>query len=266
MNRSSSRKSDTRRKAEQMRADQAATDKKVRIIIITVVSLITVGVLATLAYILMRAPGDGTAGIPPEYSEGQPIVISAEGVGGLAPKAQDVDFYYSYTCGGCVSLDLQIGDMLTEGAFEGEYNLMMRPVLTSPMPYTYAATAAALTLSAHDPDNFLAVHRAVEEFFFEAASNDDMSVLQDDAASLDTVKEIAIAVGVSPELADTFDPDGAAAYLQKATDIWTSSDVEGRERHATPELLVGGKVFNFEGDTIEEAYESLLAAVAAERS
>ena len=94
-------------KAKAMREAQKQADRRTRNIIITVVAVLSVAILAAVAFVLMRAPEEGSAdgleGSLSQFAEGQPISVSAEGVMGMDPEAHDVHLYFSYSCGECAS-------------------------------------------------------------------------------------------------------------------------------------------------------------------
>lgn len=254
-------------KAKAMREAQQQADRRTRNIIITVVAVLSVAILAAVAFVLMRSPEEsatgGLEGNLTQFAEGEPISISAEGVMGMDPEAHDVHLYFSYSCGACASLELNMSPYLSEGAEAGEYNLLIHPVITSPMAFTPVATGAALAVAADAPDQFVDFQLALAQFFMSATSTGDLSGLQDEASSSEAVAEVALSVGVPQEVVDLFSVTAGEQYLEKAQEKWLASEVEGREHHATPEFVVGDKSFFPDGETPEELYESLLEAVAA---
>lgn len=253
----------TRQKAQQMREAQAKADKRTRNIIITVVSILSVAVVGAVIALVLARPGAETGGVPSSFEGGEPIVISAEGVGGLDPEAQDLTLYYDYSCSACAQLEVALAPNLTDGALEGEYNLLLQPVITVGMPFNEAATAAALTVAAKDPANFISLHEDMNAFFLGQLESQDGSIIQDLAQSEQAVADIARSVGVDEDIIAEFDSGGAANYLAESTKEWMASDVEDRENFATPEFVLDGKQYKLAGETAQEAYESLLAAISS---
>lgn len=255
-------------KAKAMREAQQKADRRTRNIVISVVAILSVAILAAVAFVIMRTPSEeggveGLDGHLAQFAEGQPISVSAEGIMGKDPEAQDVHLYFSYSCGACASLEMTMAPYLTDGAEAGEYNLLIHPVVTSPMAFTPVATGAALAVAAEAPEQFVDFQLALADFFLTEGSTGDMSVLQDEAASSDAVAEVALAVGVPQEVVDNFSPSVGERYLEVAQEKWLEDDVEGRDQHATPEFVIGNKHFSPTGESSEELYQSILDAVAA---
>ena len=255
-------------KAKAMREAQAKADRRTRNIIITVAAVLSVAIIAAVALVILRTPSEegGTAGLDGElarFANGEPITVSSEGVMGMDPEVPDVEMYFSYSCSACAVTELSMGPDLVAGAEAGEYNLVLRPVITSEMAFTYAATGAALTVAAEAPEQFVDFQQALAMIFYAEAQTGDISTLQDADASAKAIADMALELGIPSDLVDQFSAETGSQYLQKAQALWMESEVEGRDGFATPEFVVAGKAFERTGDTAEEQYQAILDAVKA---
>lgn len=206
-------------------------------IIAVVVSLVIFVVIVGVWKINSTAASQEGDVIPAQYSSGEPIVVSNTGVGESNSAVPDVDLYFSYTCHACAQLENEVGDELVSGAESGRYNLVLHPVNTASAPFQGPATSAALVVAADAPEHFVAFNHALLEFFwsqFQLKNNDIVGNLE---ASTEQVAKIAHQVGVPPAVVDQFGT-GATEYLKQSTADWKRRQVEGRERTATPEVVV----------------------------
>ncbi len=256
---------DVRLKAAAMREAQAKAEKRTRNIIIGVVSVLILAIVAAIIYIIASKPGRGGAadGVPAEFDAGQGISISADGVSSSTGSGEnDLDFYFDYTCGGCLMTDSTVGPYLFEGAEAGDFTFVMHPVLTSAGAYNTAATAAAIVVAAEDPAKFQAVHEAMIAFALESMLAQETEVLVNLDASKEEVARIATEQGVDESLIASFDTDAAQSYLEASSNNWMTREVEGRDRVASPEFVYRSTKIAAQGDDGEQMYSSLLAAMS----
>lgn len=89
-----------------MREAQAKSDQRTRNIIIALVVVLIAAIAIAIVFVVVNRPTPESAaeGLPEQFREGQPIVVSSEGVGVSNPDAEDLTFYFDYTCGACTSL------------------------------------------------------------------------------------------------------------------------------------------------------------------
>lgn len=254
-------------KAKAQRDAQERSDKRTKTIITVMVVVVVLAIVAAIVFVVVNRPTTEKVAqdLPEQFQNGEPIVVSSEGVGVRNEDAPDLTLYYDYTCGACAQLDQALRPYLMEAAQAGDFNLLMQPVITSGQPYQYAATAGALVVAAEDPDNFIEFHEALVQYFYDAASASDSSVYSDLDASETKVAEIAQEIGISSEIIGAFNTDAAEAYLQTATNTWVAADIEDRDQPATPEFVAGNKDITLTGSTAEEVIAELKAAADASK-
>ena len=100
----------TRDKAKQLREAQAKSDQRTRNIIIALVVVLIAAIAIAIVFVVVNRPTPESAaeGLPEQFREGQPIVVSSEGVGVSNPDAEDLTFYFDYTCGACTQLEMAL--------------------------------------------------------------------------------------------------------------------------------------------------------------
>ncbi len=254
----------TREKAKQLREAQAKADKRTRNIIITLVGVLILAIVVAIVFVVVNrpTPEKHAADLPAQFSEGQPIIVSSEGVGVENPAAENLTLYFDYTCSACTQLELALRPHLIDAALAGDYNLELQPVITSGGAYNVAATAASLVVAAEAPDLFLPLHEALTDYFYESAISAGDTTYQNLSASDEKVAEIASEVGVPEDLIAKFNSAAASAYLDKATQTWIDADIADRTQVATPEFVAHNTNIDYAGDSAEEVMALLKEAVA----
>lgn len=252
-------------KARQMREAQKKSDQRTRNIIIAVVSVLVIAIIVAMILVIVNRPAakDTAEGLPQQYAAGEPITVSAQGVGGLDPEVGDLYLYFDYTCAGCVNLDAAVGPFLTDAAQAGEFNFMLQPVITAGGPYNVAATAGAIVVAAEEPELFLEFHEALINYYAGLLTTQDSSAVADNETALGTVKAIAAQVGVSDQVIEEFDLSSAQKYLTESTNAWVARDVKGRESTASPELVFDNTKLQVSGSNGQELFESIQSGIAA---
>lgn len=228
-------------KAKAMREAQARADKRTRNIIIATVSVIIVAIIVVMAIVITsetkNSSANSDAQVPAQFAQGEPIAISHLGVGQADPELSDLEIYFSYTCSWCAYLETSVGEDLFDQALQGDYNLIMQPVNTAYMPFQGPATFAALKVAAEAPEQFIAFHQGLTEYFFDALANEDQSVIGNEDSSRAAVVKIANQVGVPAEVVEGFG-GSAAEYLTISTKNWGEADIQGRDGSlGTPEVV-----------------------------
>lgn len=254
---------DVRKKAQEMREAQRKADLRTRNIIIGVVALLVVAIVVAIILIVVNRPTaeSNAQGLPEQFREGQGILVNTDGVQAASGDADTLDLYFDYTCGGCVSLETAIGEDLYAGAAAGDYQFVMHPVTTHGAAFHVPATAAAIEVAASEPELFEPLHRAMIQYYMDAMTADDGSVVTDLKASTTAVAELAEQVGVPADVIARFDNDAAQSYLLQSTQAWGAREVEGRTNLATPELVYKDVQLSWQGDTAEALYASVLEAM-----
>ena len=257
-----SSKDAARIKAQELRERQAQKERKTRAIIIAGVgTLLALAIIAVIWVVNSARSNEDNQVMTGEFT---PIVVSSKGVGVADPNAPVVREYFDYSCHACANVDVLLGSKLWESVKDGEISLELVPVEVVRMPWHYAMTSAAYLVSQEEPDKFEQLHHASSEFFKSQFDGGDGSVIQDEAASLAKVKELATQVGVSQAVVDKISLDGAKGVLEANTTEWKDSQVEGREKLGTPEFVTGGKAVQLSGQTADELVNSILTAAKGE--
>ncbi len=256
---------DVRQKAKDLREQQRKSEIRTRNIIIGVVGLLVAAIVVAIIFIIVNRPdaGDAAAGLPEEFQEGAPIVVTAEGVsaGALEPTENQLSLYFDYTCGGCVSTETMIGQDLFDEANSGTFEYALHPVMTANGAFNTAATAAALQVVANDPEHFEALHEAMIALSYQALVDKDYSVVGSLPASEEAVAELAAQVGVPQEVIDGFDSAAAQQYLTISSEAWGAREVEGRTKVASPEFVYNNVQIVPQGQDAPEVIASMMTQI-----
>ncbi|MFT0761617.1 thioredoxin domain-containing protein [Actinomyces sp. F1_1611] len=254
-------------KAKAMREAQAKADRRTRNMIIAAVSIIVVAIIAALVFVVTnegsKNPSPSNEAIPTQFENGEPIVVSHLGVGVRDENLPDLEEYFSYTCSWCAYLDSAVGEKFAEAAKNGEFNYILQPVNTAYMPFQGPATFASLQVAANAPDQFLAFHQALTDYFYGQLQAQDQSVIGNADSSQAQVVTLAQQVGVPEDVINQFGGT-AEAYLEKTTKAWTEADVQGREGSlGTPELVFEGSKVAWQQGTPDEIWAGILESLKA---
>ena len=248
-----SKKSDaTRAKAEQLRAAQAKQDAKTRNILIAIVFSLVALTLILVFWVIWSSKDK--AGVAPAPTEVTAFVVSADGVGKEKAGVPTVDEYFDYSCHACADIDGFIGTQMSEAVAAGKYNVRYIPVTVVGMPWHFVASHAASLTYAEAPESFLEFHHSLLAFFKTQFDSKNVSVIQNDQASLEKVKELAKEAGVPDEVIAKFDAKASVGLLETNKKAWQDSAPEGRKSLGTPEFQVNKKVVKLGGQSIEELY------------
>lgn len=259
---------EVRAKAKAMRESQRKADQRTRNIIFVVVGIIVVALIVAIVFAVksdtVGKAQSGDGGVPAQFAQGEPIVLSHLGVGESDPNLDDLALYTSFTCSYCAILEDAAGTALLEGALNGDYNLVIHPVSASVMPYLYPATNAILRVAADAPDQFPAFFSALYGFTYSSLESGDTSTLSNLRKSTLEVAEIAANVGVPQNVIDQFSDD-AQNYLTLSNQAWGAREVKGREGNpGSPEIVFKDTKIEWTRSTEPNVtFDSIIAGMTA---
>ena len=235
-----------RAKAAQMRQAQERADRRTRIVVISAVAAIVLGVVAAVGGVIWNQQSQINAARNVDasealgaYADGRPIIVNANGVVAEAdPKLPTLTEYFDYSCHACADLDASLGEDLTTWAAEGHYNLELQPVITVNMDYLKPAASASLMVAQKAPDKWVDFHHALLAYFRTQFQASNGTVVQNLDASWKQVKVIAAEVGVPSDVIETFPVNAVEDYLKASTTAWQNAGYKGRDNGlGTPELV-----------------------------
>lgn len=255
-------KDTTRLKAQEMRQAQANKEKKTRAIIFAVVGALVAVTIIAVIWVVTRSGDSQGSGIEGSGAgTATPMVVSAKGAGVEDSSLPTLQEYFDYSCHACADMEVGVGPGIWDAVNNGEINLELIPVNVVKMPWQYPAVHAAYLIYENEPEKFEDFHHETHTFFQSQFNAGDASIIQDEAKSLEKIKEIATSVGVSDDLVAQITADGANSVIENNTQAWSSADIEGREGLGTPEYVTNGKHINFSGNSMEEVADSILNQV-----
>ncbi len=241
------KEAERRAKIQAARVAQQKAEKRKRTMIIALSVVVVLAIVAAVAAVVIIGQKESNkstevnGAIPTAYADGEPIIISDQGVGVRNPDLEDLKIYYSYSCHACAYLDAHGGPFIIKAAEEGAYNLLLIPVANVDYPWRQPATNAALRVAAEDPEHFVAFHQALSEYFDNQYNTlQDDTVLADMTLSTEKVAEIAQEAGVSADVISEFG-NNADAYTNITDEQWRTDDIDRLGTNSgTPELVYNG--------------------------
>lgn len=241
---------DVRAKAQAMREAQERADKRIRNIVIGVVSAIVVAIVCVVAWVMTTTPIKNTtqtasaeeiATLIGDYADGRPVVVSHKGVGVTDDSLPTLTEYFDYSCPGCAVVHGLIGQNILTAMHEGKFNIAFQPVNTHAAPWHFIATGASVIVANKAPEKWESFHDAVLNYTNAELKAGRGAAFDNAASSYDAVKTIAAQVGVPQDIIDSIPTNAGEDYLAKSSLAWQQSQVEGREKNATPEFVANGK-------------------------
>lgn len=256
------------KKAWEQIQQQRALQKKQkvrRIVAIVVVSLVAVSLLGVGIWALggeeKSSTGTGkglmtaaslSADSVKDTEKLQGFVVGPEGVGSFKEGVPNIELYMSYGCPVCLQVENTLGADLQKMAKAGRANLIIHPVDTHPLAWTYVAGEAVYEVAKKDPEKLLEFHDALTKFAFEVMFKDEKSmqaqgngtILADPVQSLAKVKEIAAKVGVKSEVAAGFKAVQEDSIVHKWAENWVNSAKKQTTEIGTPMFVKDGKIIS----------------------
>lgn len=239
-----------RAKAQAMREAQERADKRIRNIVIGVVTAIVVAVVGVVGWVVATTPvknvtntvsAEEVTALLGDYADGKPIVLSHEGFGVVDEALPTLTEYFDYSCPGCAVVHGLIGQNVLTAMHEGKFNVAFQPVNTHAAPWHFIATGASVIVANKAPEKWESFHDAVLNYTNAELQAGRGAAFDNAASSYDAVKTIAAQVGVPQDIIDSIPTNAGEDYLAKSSLAWQQSQVEGREKHTTPEFVANGK-------------------------
>ncbi|MBD9698129.1 thioredoxin domain-containing protein [Flavimobilis sp. GY10621] len=240
--------------AATMRAEQAAREKRVKIITISAFGVAVAALVAAIIWAVIASrpaelPEPAPLATPSVAAESGGISLGKDGVAGTANEgAPVVDVYLDYMCPWCGVFEETNSALLTELREAGDITLVVHPVtildrLSSGTAFSTRSAAAAVYVAEKAPEHFDAFNTAM----FAKQPEENSKGLTDRE-----IADIAKSVGVPADVVDGI--ANLDSYKQFAR--WVGSQTEKASADtklhtqdgifSTPTIVVGGT--KFEGD------------------
>lgn len=222
---------------------QKKRDKRNAIILISVLSVVLVALIVTTGVFIWKAKNPATAGssktqtvnnvtiqTPGDLKYG--IVLGKDGINKPTPDVNTISFFFSYGCPGCLQVDHNIIDSIEKEVKAGKFNLVLFPVGTHGLPWTYIAGDAAMKVSREQPEVFWTFHKNLLAYAYGIMFKDEASaqaqgngtILANPDAIYVEVQKIARQSGVKDSIIKSFQSlDNAKADIQSHDNSWISA-------------------------------------------
>jgi len=265
-----SSRDDARALAATMRAEQAAREKRVKLVTISafgvaVVALVVAIVWAVVASRPVTLPEPAELTTPSVVSDSGGISVGAEGAAGTATEgAPVIDLYLDYMCTWCGTFEETNGELVKKWREAGEVTVVFHPVtildrFSRGTSYSTRAAAAAVWVAERSPAQFDAFNAAM----FANQPEENTKGLSDRQ-----IADIATGVGVPEDVANGI--ASRESYTRYAR--WVGSQTEQASANpklltegsfSTPTVVVGGEKFT--GDWRDQTQLRAAVDAAAQR-
>lgn len=226
------RREAARLQAEKLRAEQARKEKRSRIIMFSILGamlavLVGVGLwIASLAGATLLDDFDGNAPQTGDVNGG--ILVGAGGVGEPSADAVDMQVYIDFMCVYCQMFEdtnaTDIAELVEAGDLNVSYHLVANLTDTS-----LRTANAAITVAEEQPESFVDFMVGI----FEVRPT-DLGGLTDEQ-----IAEIAIGVGVSQDVVDTFTDGAYNEWVETASRQAVRDGATG-----TPTVKIDGEILD----------------------
>lgn len=180
----------------------------------------------------------------------QGFIVGPDGVGSFKVGAPNIELYVSYSCPACLQVENMLGEDLQKMAEQGKANLILHPVDTHQLPWTFIAGQAVYQVAKEDPEKLLVFHNNLMKFGYQVMFKDEKSIeaqgngtlMADPEASLAKIKEIATQVGVKSEIVEGFKADINNAIVKTWSNNWVAEAEKQTKNIGTPMFVKNGKI------------------------
>ncbi len=199
--------------------------------------------------------GDGSDGSPANSLDNGGIPVGSSGVAGEVDDGDPivVDVYLDFLCPYCYYFEAANAESLNELRSEGVIQVNYHPVsildaYSSGTNYSTRAANAAATVADSAPEYYVAFTEAL----FANQPEEGSEGLTDDE-----IATIAVTVGVSADVAETFADYTFSSWVEAATDQASQDGMTG-----TPTIMIDGEILD--GNDVNYLTEGELAAYLTE--
>lgn len=240
----------------------AAKSKKIIAIVWSAIAALTIALVA-IAIVVNKADSKNNEPTaeqiaPTRADANGAFYVPAEG-GPLEPPADSravrADLFFDPQCPGCGIVDRGIGDRLQQLVNSGDMELYITPVAfldrASTDQYSSRAGNAVVTVAEKSPEHVLAfIHAIYAEDFQPLESNGAGTVSDQELA------EVAVSVGVSEDIASTFEDHAYFQWIAESTQFQQNRSDLFPNGFATPSLFLGTTyVDDVATDTVKVEFE-----------
>lgn len=254
--------------AATMRAEQAAREKRVKIITISAFGVAVAALVAAIIWAVIASrpaelPEPAPLATPSVAAESGGIPIGKDGVAGTSNEgAPVVDVYLDFRCSWCGVFEATNADVISEWRSAGDITYVLHPVaiLDDGEKFSTRSAAAAVWVAEKSPEHF---DKFVTEMFAVQPETGPQPL--SDREMADIAKAVGAPAEVVNGIADLTSYKTYASWIAERTqaagsDKKLESDLgQGRRGFSTPTIVIGGEKFG--GDWRDQS--QLRAAIDA---
>ncbi|WP_036959309.1 DsbA family protein [Promicromonospora kroppenstedtii] len=259
------RRDAARAEALALQKKQQASEKRNRVIVLSVLALAVIGLVVAVVLILtegQKTPMEKVDNVPAGVVQDSGIPVGADGAAGTTNEgAKTLDVYVDYMCPICGQFEQTNSASIAEMREAGDITLVVHPVsildrASQGTEYSTRAASASAWVADKAPEQFSAFHDAL----FASQPAENTAGLSDEQIA-QIAEQAGVPADVAAGITDGEAKDTFEEWVAASTDAATSDEAlfNAQGSFGTPTVLIDGE--RFEG---WQAPGALSAAITGE--
>ncbi|MFI8528375.1 DsbA family protein [Promicromonospora sukumoe] len=243
------RRDAARAEALALQKKQQSSEKRNRVIVLSVLGLAVIGLVVAIVLILtegQKTPMEKVDNIPAGVVENSGIPVGADGAAGTTNEgAKTLDVYVDYMCPICGQFEQTNSASIAEMREAGDITLVVHPVsildrASQGTEYSTRAASASAWVADRAPEQFSAFHDAL----FASQPAENTAGLSDEQIA-QVAEQAGVPADVAAGITDGQAKDTYEEWVAASTDAATSNEdlFNAQGGFGTPTVLIDGERF-----------------------
>lgn len=243
------RRDAARAEALALQKKQQSSEKRNRVIVLSVLGLAVIGLVVAIVLILtegQKTPMEKVDSIPAGVVENSGIPVGADGAAGTSNEgAKTLDVYVDYMCPICGQFEQTNSASIAEMREAGDITLIVHPVsildrASQGTEYSTRAASASAWVADQAPEQFSAFHDAL----FASQPAENTAGLSDEQIA-QVAEQVGVPADVAAGITDGQAKDTYEEWVAASTDAATSDEAlfNAQGGFGTPTVLIDGERF-----------------------
>ncbi|GAA2242381.1 thioredoxin domain-containing protein [Promicromonospora sukumoe] len=243
------RRDAARAEALALQKKQQSSEKRNRVIVLSVLGLAVIGLVVAIVLILtegQKTPMEKVDNIPAGVVENSGIPVGADGAAGTTNEgAKTLDVYVDYMCPICGQFEQTNSASIAEMREAGDITLVVHPVsildrASQGTEYSTRAASASAWVADRAPEQFSAFHDAL----FASQPAENTAGLSDEQIA-QVAEQAGVPADVAAGITDGDAKDTYEEWVAASTDAATSNEdlFNAQGGFGTPTVLIDGERF-----------------------
>lgn len=243
------RRDAARAEALALQKKQQASEKRNRVIVLSVLALAVIGLVVAVALILLegqKTPMEKVDNVPAGVVQDTGIPVGADGAAGTSNEgAKTLDVYVDYMCPICGQFEQTNSASITEMREAGDVTFVVHPVsildrTSQGTEYSTRAASAAAWVADRAPEQFAAFHDAM----FASQPQENTAGLSDEQIA-QVAEQAGVPADVAAGISDGDATDTYREWVTASTELATSNEAlfNAQGSFGTPTVVIDGERF-----------------------